>query len=398
LLSLIEIGAIGGGSELSIDDRQINNQQTNQQSKIVKSTMVRLSEIPTPALIVDVAALDRNIARMAAFFAAGPCRLRPHFKAHKTPEIARRQLAAGSCVGITCATVAEAEVAAALCDDLLIANEIVSPDKCARVAALARQVAVTVAVDSATGIDAMASASRSAGVAIGVLIDVNVGQGRCGVEPGKAALALARRAASVAGLTVRGVMGYEGHLQPLRDRAEREARTHAAMDELVESARRIRAEGIGCEVVSSGGTGTYDISGRVDGVTEIQAGSYALMDTDYGSVGVPFDQAFFVLGTIVSRPSSERCVADCGHKSMTKDHGHPSVRGLAGATVTALNDEHAVIAVPASCPLVIGDRVQLIPSHTDPTVNLHDVFYAVDGDRVVGVWPIAARGYAEHRS
>ena len=357
-----------------------------------------LSEIPTPALIVDVAALERNIARMAAFFADGPCRLRPHFKAHKTPEIARRQLAAGSCVGITCATVAEAEVAAELCDDLLIANEFVSRDKCGRVAALARRVAVTVAVDSAAGVDAMASAAQSAGVTIGVLVDVNVGQGRCGVEPGEAAVALARRAASTPGLVVRGVMGYEGHLQPLRDRAERETRTRAAMGELVESVQRIRAVGIPCDVVSSGGTGTYDLSGRVEGVTEIQAGSYALMDTDYSAVGVPFEQAFFVLGTIVSRPSSERCVADCGHKSMTKDHGHPSVKGLAGATVTALNDEHAVIAVPASCALAIGDRVQLVPSHTDPTVNLHDVFYAVEGDRVVDVWPIAARGYAEHRS
>jgi 3-hydroxy-D-aspartate aldolase len=357
-----------------------------------------LLDIPTPALIVDVAALDRNIARMAAFFADGPCCLRPHFKAHKTPEIARRQLAAGSCVGITCATVSEAEAAAELCDDLLIANEVVSADKCARVAALARGIAVTVAVDSIAGIEALAAASNAAGVTIGALVDVNVGQGRCGVEPGEAAVALARRVAARAGLTLRGVMGYEGHLQPLRDRAEREARARAAMHDLVGTARRIRGDGIPCDVVSAGGTGTYDISGRIDGVTEIQAGSYALMDTDYASVGVPFEQAFFVLGTIVSRPAPERCVADCGHKSMTKDHGHPSVRGVEGATVTALNDEHAVIAVPASCILSIGDRIQVVPSHTDPTVNLHDVFYAVEGERVVGVWPIAARGYAEHRS
>jgi D-serine deaminase-like pyridoxal phosphate-dependent protein len=355
-------------------------------------------EIPTPALIVDVAALDRNIARMAAFFAESPCRLRPHFKAHKTPEIARRQLAAGSCVGLTCATVDEAEVAADLCDDILIANEIVSPDKCARVAALAREIAVTVAIDSAAGIEALTSAALAAGVTIGVLVDVNVGQGRCGVEPGDAAVALARAAAATAGLTLRGVMGYEGHLQPLRDRAERDARARAAMQDLVATARQIRGQGVPCDVVSSGGTGTYDISGRVDGVTEIQAGSYVLMDTDYGSVGVPFEQAFFVLGTIVSRPSPERCVADCGHKSMTKDHGHPSVRGVDGATVTALNDEHAVIAVSGSCKLSIGDRVQLTPSHTDPTVNLHDVFYAVEGERVIDVWPIAARGYSQQRT
>jgi D-serine deaminase-like pyridoxal phosphate-dependent protein len=356
-----------------------------------------LSDIPTPALIVDVAALDRNIARMAAFFARGRCRLRPHFKAHKTPAIARRQLAAGSCVGLTCATMSEAEVVADVCDDVLIANEIVSADKSARVAALARDRTVTVAVDSIAGIEALADAARTAGVTIGVLVDVNVGQGRCGVEPGDAAVALARCVVAATGLTMRGVMGYEGHLQPLRDRAEREARTRAAMRDLVETAKEIRAVGIPCEVVSSGGTGTYDISGRVEGVTEIQAGSYALMDTDYASVGVGFEQAFYVLGTIVSRPSPGRCVADCGHKSMTKDHGYPSVNDVDGATVTALNDEHAVIAIPASCTLSIGDRVRLIPSHTDPTVNLHDLFYAIEGERVVDVWPIAARGYAEHR-
>jgi D-serine deaminase-like pyridoxal phosphate-dependent protein len=360
--------------------------------------MTTLLDIPTPALIVDIAALDRNIARMAAFFASGACRLRPHFKAHKTPEIARRQLAAGSCVGITCATVSEAEVAAELCDDVLIANEIVTAEKCARVAALARQIAITVAIDSVVGTEALGSAAAAAGVSIGVVVDVNVGQGRCGVAVGEEAVALAKRAAATDGLTLRGVMGYEGHLQPLRDRHEREARTREAMHGLVSTAHRIRDAGLPCDVVSSGGTGTYDISGRVPGVTEIQAGSYVLMDTDYADVGVPFEPAFAVLGTVVSRPAPDRCVADCGHKAMTKDHGHPLVKGIAGATVTALNDEHATIALPASCTLGIGDRVQLIPSHTDPTVNLHDVFYAVDGDRVVDVWPIAARGYAEHRN
>jgi D-serine deaminase-like pyridoxal phosphate-dependent protein len=357
----------------------------------------RLLDIPTPALIVDVRALDRNIARMASFFAAGPCRLRPHFKAHKTPEIARRQLAAGSCAGLTCATVAEAEVAAGLCPDLLLANEVVSADKCARVAALARGVAVTVAVDSAVGLDALASAARSVGVTLGVLVDINVGQDRCGLEPGDAAIALARRAAATGGVTLRGVMGYEGHLQPLRDRAERDARTREAMHRLVETARRIRTEGLPCDVVSGGGTGTFDISGRIDGVTEIQAGSYALMDSDYTSVGVPFEQAFTVLGTIVSRPAPDRCVADCGHKALTKDHGLPAVKDMDGAQVIALNDEHATIALPESSTVAIGERIQLVPSHTDPTVNLHDVFYAVEGDCVVGVWPIVARGYAEHR-
>jgi len=251
--------------------------------------------------------MERNIARMARFFAEGPCRLRPHFKAHKTPEIARRQLAAGSCVGITCATVSEAEVVASLCDDVLLANEIVSAEKCARVAALAKGVTITVAIDSVAGIEALASAATAAKVSIGVLVDVNVGQGRCGVTSGEEAVVLAEKAAASSGLIVRGVMGYEGHLQPIRDRKERESRTQDAMRGLVAIAQRIRDAGISCDVVSSGGTGTYDIGGRVEGITEIQAGSYALMDTDYTSVGVPFEQAFTVLGTVVSRPAPTRC-------------------------------------------------------------------------------------------
>jgi D-serine deaminase-like pyridoxal phosphate-dependent protein len=352
-----------------------------------------LAEVPTPALIVDAGALDRNIARMAAFFAAGACRLRPHVKAHKTPAIARRQLAAGSCAGLTCATVLEAEAVAGFCDDLLIANEIVTADKCGRAAALASSRRVTVAVDSQEGLDALARAARAAGTTLGVLVDLDVGQMRCGVPPGAPAIALASRAASMPGLELRGVMGYEGHVQPVRDRAERTAQAQRAMAALVDTAAQVRAAGLPCPVVSAGGTGTYDISGRVSGVTEIQAGSYVLMDTDYDDVGVGFEQAFFVLGTIVSRPAADRCVADAGHKSTTKDHGLPRVHGVAGAVVTSLNDEHATIAIPPDCPLRIGDRVRLVPSHTDPTVNLHDVLYAFDGDRVVDVWPVAARGY-----
>lgn len=353
--------------------------------------------IATPALLVDAAALDRNIRRMAAFFAGGDCRLRPHFKAHKTPAIAARQLAAGSCIGLTCATVAEAEIAAGVCDALLIANELAGLDKCRRVARLSHRADVIVAVDSPAGIALLSQAAVEAGVRLGALVDVDVGQGRCGVAPGEAA-ALAARVAAAPGVRLRGVMGYEGHLQPVRGRAEREERAQAAMRALVATAEALRAAGLPCEIVSGGGTGTYDISGRVPGVTEIQAGSYVLMDTDYGDVGVPFEPAFSVLGTVVSRPSSGRCVLDCGHKAMTKDHGLPRVKGIEGAAVTALNDEHATLSLPPDARVAVGDRIELWPSHTDPTVNLHDVFYVLDGDRVVDVWPIAARGYPEQRA
>jgi D-serine deaminase-like pyridoxal phosphate-dependent protein len=356
-----------------------------------------IHDIVTPALIVDVGSLERNIARMARFFAEGPCRLRAHFMAHKTPEIARRQLAAGSVTGLTCATVPEAEIAAPLCDDLLIANEVIGPAKCARVAALARTRTVTVAVDSRAGADQLGEAARAAGVTIGVLVDLDVGQNRCGVAPGDDALALARVVSGIAGLALRGVMGYEGHLQPIAERTEREERARASMQSLVDTANLLRANGLRCDIVSAGGTGTHDISGRVPGVTEIQAGSYALMDADYGRLDLPFEQALFVLGTVVSRPTPGRCVADCGHKSTTKDHGNPTVVGIPGAMVTSLNDEHAVITLPPGHPLAVGDRVRLRPSHIDPTMNLHDVVYAVDGEQVVGTWPITARGYPDTR-
>jgi D-serine deaminase-like pyridoxal phosphate-dependent protein len=351
--------------------------------------------IPTPALIVDVAALERNIRRMADFFRDKPCQLRPHFKAHKTPEIAKRQLAAGSCTGITCATVSEVEIAAGFCDDILLANEPVGPGKCERVAAVAGKVAVTVAVDSVVGLEALDRAARTAGRVIGAVVDLNVGQNRCGVEPGAEALHLAHRVAASGNVALRGVMGYEGHLQGITDRTEREAKTRAAIARLADTARLLRADGLPCELVSCGGTGTYDISSAVDGITEIQAGSYALMDSDYGRLDLPFEQAFWVLGTVVSRPEPTRCVVDAGHKAQTKDHGMPVVAGLAGAEVISLNDEHATIRIPADSPVRVGDSVRLRPSHTDPTINLHDVFYAIERERVLDVWSIAARGYPD---
>jgi D-serine deaminase-like pyridoxal phosphate-dependent protein len=365
--------------------------------KLASHVPERVADVPTPALVLDVAAMDRNIRRMADAFEDGPCRLRPHVKAHKTPEIARRQLAAGSCSGLTCATVSEAETVADLCDDILIANEIIGPGKCERLAALASRVRTTVAVDSMAGLLAAGRAATRARVTVGVVVDLNVGQMRCGVSPGQEALELARSATSVAGVALRGLMGYEGHVVGLQDRSERAARARVAMEGLVETARLLRKDGLPCEVVSAGGTGTYDISGHVTGITEIQAGSYVLMDTDYGRLDIPFEQAFWVLGTVISRPDAKRIVADCGHKSTTKDHGLPGVKDIEGASVVSLNDEHATIRCPQGCDLGVGDQVFLLPSHTDPTINLHDVFYVIDRGCVVDVWPITARGYSEQR-
>jgi D-serine deaminase-like pyridoxal phosphate-dependent protein len=360
---------------------------------------MKRDDIPTPAIVVDLPAMERNIRKMADYFAARSCKLRPHFKAHKTPAIAKRQLAAGSCTGITCATIGEAEVVVAqgVSRDILIANEVVGPGKAARTAQLAKAADVIVAVDSEYALDDIAAAARAAGTTVGVLVDIFVGL-RCGVAPGEPAVALARRVHETAGVTLRGAMGYEGHVMGFRDRAEREEKATKAIDRLMSSVRMIRAAGLPCEIVSAGGTCTFDITGAVEGVTEVQAGTYVLMDSFYMYDDIPFELAFSILGTVLSRPRPGMLVADCGHKSATMDHGNPPVKGVDGASVVVLADEHAVITVPEDCALAPGDRIELYGSHIDPTLNLHDVIYALDGDDVVEVWPIAARGYPEQRT
>jgi D-serine deaminase-like pyridoxal phosphate-dependent protein len=359
---------------------------------------MKVRDIPTPALVVDIQAMERNIQRMAAFYAGASCKLRPHFKAHKTPAIARRQLAAGSCTGLTCATVGEAEVVIdeGLTGDVLIANEVLGPGKAARVAKLARRADIKVAVDSDAALDDLAAAARAGGVEIGVLVDVNVGLPRCGIAPGAPALALAQRVGSTAGVRLRGLMGYEGHVVGLEDRSEREPRARKAMDRLLETLRLIRSAGLPCEIVSAGGTGTYDITGAMEGITEIQAGSYVLMDTAYAKLDIPFELAFSMHTTVLSRPRPEQCATDGGLKACAVDHGNPSVKNVEGASVLFLSDEHASIALPPESSIAPGDRIELWPSHIDPTINLHDVLYAANGDDVVEVWPVVARGYREH--
>ena len=298
-------------------------------------------------------------------------RLRPHVKAHKCTALATRQAWAGHS-GFTCATVREMEgmARAGLDEDLLLANEVADAS---RLGALAREGArVTVAVDS----EATIRAAARAGVPE-VLIDVNVGLPRCGCQPDDAGR-LADRARA-AGLTVRGVMGYEGHIVGLPDRSVRAAKLEESMAQLVSAAGEV-----GGDVISAGGTGTYDLNSWA---TEIQAGSYALMDTAYGKLGLPFTQALSVLSTVIS-VSAGWTVADCGLKALGMDHGDPSVEG---ANVWFCSDEHLTFT-PAS-PLRVGDRVRVLPAHVDPTVAYHDSLFVVDGDEVVDRWDVDLRGW-----
>lgn len=333
--------------------------------------MTRIHDLSTPALLVEADDLAHNLGTMAAALPGDRCR--PHVKAHKCTGLARRQLEAGH-RAFTCATPREVEgmARAGLGHDLLLANEVVDVHRLARLAALGDSVRVTVAVDSAATIEAAATAGLRE-----VLVDVAVGLPRCGCDPADAGR-LADRARA-RGLVVRGVMGYEGHAVGLEDRAARAEQTEAAMA-LLRSAH----EQVGGDVVSAGGTGTWDLN---PWATEIQAGSYALMDGAYARLGLPFRPALSVLATVVS-VSTGWAVADCGLKALAMDHGNPAVEG---GTVWFCSDEHLTFA-PDS-PLRVGDRVRVRPAHVDPTVACHERLHVVSGDEVIETWPVDLRGW-----
>ncbi len=341
-------------------------------------TMTSTYDLQTPALVVDRAALEANLALMADAL-PGP-RLRPHVKAHKSTALARLQAAAGHHT-FTCATIREVEgmAAAGLGADLLLANEVLDTSRLGRVVAAGAR--VTVAVDS----DVTVRAAAAGGVRE-VVVDVNVGLPRCGCAPDDAGR-LADEARSL-GLTVRGVMGYEGHLMTVPDPADRTRQTEECMARLLAA-----HEEVGGDIVSAGGTGTYAVNTWAN---EIQAGSYVLMDTAYGALpDLPFAQALFVVGTVISHtPPADGipgwCVTDVGLKSLGMDHGNPSVPG---GTVWFCSDEHVTWQPDDFASVSVGDRVRVLPAHVDPTIALHERMWVVDDDDVVDELPVDLRGW-----
>ena len=330
---------------------------------------MNLADLPTPALVVDSPTFDQNLATMAAALPGFRCR--PHVKAHKTTALARRQAELGH-LGFTAATPREiiGLAAAGLVHDLLLANETLDPT---RLAAMANcDARVTIAVDSAETVDAAAQHGIRE-----VLVDVNVGLPRCGCHPRDAG-ALADRARSH-GLNVRGVMGYEGHVYLHHDRDQRAAATEAAMEILTRAHRAV-----GGDIVSAGATGSYDLNTTA---TEIQAGSYALMDQTFAPMIPAFRPALWIAATVIS-VSRGYAVADCGLKALGMDHGNPS---LEDATVLFVSDEHLTFRPETA--VKVGDQLRVWPAHVDPTVAYHERMYVVDGDHVVDIWAVDLRGW-----
>jgi D-serine deaminase-like pyridoxal phosphate-dependent protein len=348
-------------------------------------------ELVTPALILDLDVARSNIDYMTGRLASMKAKLRPHTKVQKSPELARLQIKAGA-VGVCTATVWEAIVMSRSgIEDVLIANQVGGREKIKGLAEAAKKGRLSVAVDDVRNAQALSAAVVAAGSELGVLIEVDVGMGRGGVRSPEEALTLAGNLKKLPGLRFRGVQGYEGHcmLEPNRD--ERIRKAHAAMDYLGSVTDRLADAGFACEVVSAGGTGTYDITGNNPRVTEIQAGSYVFMDNFHGSLVPGFSRALTVLGTVVIE-HGKTVVLDSGRKSIGIDFVLPTLVDYPYYQARYFAEEHALFDVDERCQLKLGDTAELIPGYAPSTVNLYDVYHVVQNGVVVDIWPIIPRG------
>jgi D-serine deaminase-like pyridoxal phosphate-dependent protein len=352
---------------------------------------VIIPPVSTPALIVDLDVFGANVAAMNELLRGAGKTVRPHAKTHRTPELARRQLG-GSAVGVTCATVGEAEaMVAAGIDDVLIANEIVDAAKLARVAELARHASVTVAADDPAPVQALAQAAERARVTVGVLIDVDILLHRCGVASTAEALALARGILASPGLRLAGVMGYEGRVRLTADgRDEKIAGAYLTLKEVKDA---LVAAGFPVGVVSAAGTSTLREAIADPAITEIQAGVYALMEPELLAMDLPFRCATVVRSTVISR-HADRFVANVGRRVVGVEYGPPIPVGVEASHV-AVSDEHATVTLAAGEAPAIGSLIDFIPGQIRTTFNLHDRVWVTSGGEVVGCWPVSARGSSQ---
>ena len=359
-----------------------------------------LCDVSTPALLVDLDAYEHNLALMAERVKQHGVRLRPHAKTHKSPIVTRHQMALGA-VGACCQTVAEAEALVdGGVDNVLVSNQVVGQRKIDRLAALARRARVGVCVDDHGNTLALQDAAQRAGSSLHVLVEIDVGMGRCGVAPGEPALALAQAIGECGALRFEGLQAYHGSAQHIREHAARHRAIDTAVGLARDTVRLLEKHDIACETVAGAGTGTFEFEAASGVYNELQAGSYVFMDADYarnlksdGSFFDDFQHSLLVLATVLSLPATERVVVDAGLKSHSIDSGLPRVFGADDVQYTGASDEHGVLDVSQSNRRFrLGEVVKLIPGHCDPTVNLHDWYVGIRADRVECLWPIAARG------
>lgn len=353
---------------------------------------LRKEELDTPALWVDLEKVERNIAHIAGELAAAGVGWRPHTKGIKTPALVHKLMQAGA-LGVTCAKLGEAEVmAAAGMRDILVANQVVGPQKAARLAAIQRHADVKAAVDSAANVAEIGAAAAAIGVEVGLLIEVDTGMHRAGVQPCEPVLALARTIEATPGVRLRGVMTWEGHNLGFDDIEEKRRGIEASIGQLLDSAELCRSAGIPVEIVSAGGSGTYRVTAHIPGVTEVQAGGAIFCDQSYQAWGVDLEPALFLRARVTSRPAPDRIICDCGFKTATRGFPAPRPVDFEVASV-ALSAEHGIITLPGPDErLAVGDTFDMVVGYGDATVYLHDTLYGVRAGRVETVWPVGARG------
>ena len=352
------------------------------------------TELTTPALVLDLDAARRNIQRMSRRLAELHCAIRPHYKVHKTPHLARLQVEAGA-IGISTATVWEAVVCIRSgLDHVFVVNTITSPDKVAFLARLAGEADLMVAVDDAANVRQLADATRAAGATLGVAIEVDTGMHRAGVGSAEEALALARAISSHAELRLMGVTGYEGHCSLTPERDPRLALQREAMTGLVDVAERLEAEGFPCPIRSAGGTATWDATAAFPGITEIQAGTYAVMDAFHGAMVQDFEPALYVVSTVISS-RDDRLVVDAGSKTIS-DGELSRIMGYEDLHATRFDEEHGIFRSSGGRAPRLGEVVRLIPGYAPSTVNNFDAYHVLDGDRVAEIWAVVPRGPGHH--
>ncbi len=357
-----------------------------------------LADVDTPALILDLDAFEANLRNLVESLKGRTVMVRPHAKSHKCPQIALAQIALGA-VGVCCQKVSEAE---ALVEggvrDVLVANEVVGAAKLKRLAALSKQARVAACVDDAENVKALDAAAREFGTTLDVLVEINVGANRCGVEPGEAAVELAKRIASSANLRFAGLQAYHGSAQHLRKVEERRAAIESAVGKVRRTRELLEAAGIACPKATGAGTGTYVFESASTAYDEIQPGSYIFMDADYAKndwteSGTPrFEHSLFVWTTVMSRTGNERAICDAGLKASSVDSGMPRLVDGGTAEYARASDEHGLILLNGAKGFDVGTKWKLIPGHCDPTVNLYDHFVCVRKGKVEAIWPISARG------
>jgi 3-hydroxy-D-aspartate aldolase len=359
-----------------------------------------LEAVDTPALLLDLEAFERNLRHLADAIADQPVRLRPHAKTHKCPMIARRQMALGA-VGVCCQKVSEAEAMVyGGVSNILVSNEVVGAPKLHRLAALAQQAQMYVCADQAQNVADLNDVALAYNVQLAVLVEVNVGANRCGVEPGNPALGLAQQIDTAPGLRFAGLQAYHGGAQHIRDFQQRREAIATAVESVHHTRNILQQHGLECELVTGAGTGTYPFEAASHVYNELQAGSYVFMDADYAknlaADSTPwheFEHSLFIYATVMSRPNNEWAVVDAGLKALSVDSGLPLVYGAAGVEYSRASDEHGKLVFhDASHPLRVGDKIRLIPGHCDPTVNLYDWYVGIRNQRVEALWPITARG------